>query len=289
MIAPTEVVVSRRFPVVTVNNVELSVLEYRGQRVITFAQVDAAHGRPPGTAKRNFAEHRGRFVEGSDFFEVTADEIRTESLGAAFAPRTPRAILLTETGYTMLVKPFNDDLAWQVQRQIVSGYFAAARLLGEQPMPKLAGYVGDGCTLIESMTRTLRLAPSASLGLYQRLSENAGIRDLVPAYAIDAPGSGSGSSEPTLALRDLLARFQVGIGPARAYSVMEEAGLVQHLSRPSTTKGVKRYWSLTEAGEAFGKNMTNPHNQRETQPHFYVAEFPKLLEAIGLQGLLGAA
>ena len=34
-------------------------------------------------------------------------------------------VFLTETGYLMLVKVFDDDLSWQVQRQLVRRYFAA--------------------------------------------------------------------------------------------------------------------------------------------------------------------
>jgi hypothetical protein len=32
---------------------------------------------------------------------------------------------LTESGYLLLVKTFQDDLAWKVQRQLVNGYFKA--------------------------------------------------------------------------------------------------------------------------------------------------------------------
>ena len=34
-----------------------------------------------------------------------------------------RVTLITESGYLLLTKPFNDDLAWQVQRQLVKAYF----------------------------------------------------------------------------------------------------------------------------------------------------------------------
>jgi len=36
------------------------------------------------------------------------------------AGRTP---FLTERGYLLLVKTFRDQLAWQVQEQLVEGYF----------------------------------------------------------------------------------------------------------------------------------------------------------------------
>jgi hypothetical protein len=104
--------------------IALSPIEYGGVRVMTLAMIDQVHQRPEGTARRNFSEHRARLIDGEDFFELTADEIRTQSLGDVFPPRTGKAMLLTETGYSMLVKSFTDDLAWDVQRQLVKSYFA---------------------------------------------------------------------------------------------------------------------------------------------------------------------
>ncbi|AYA40650.1 ORF6N domain-containing protein [Xenorhabdus nematophila] len=108
---------------ITINNTQMPVVEYQGQRVVTFSMIDQVHARPEGTARAAFNRNREHFIEGEDFHELTADVIRTESLSGIFAPRTPRGIILTETGYLMLTKPFNDDVAWQVQRELVSSYF----------------------------------------------------------------------------------------------------------------------------------------------------------------------
>lgn len=109
---------------VEIGGVGLVPIEYRGVRVLTLSMMDRVHQRPDGTARRNLNEHRARLIEGEDFFDLTADEIRTQSLGDAFPPRTPKGTILTETGYSMLVKSFTDDLAWDVQRQLVKSYFA---------------------------------------------------------------------------------------------------------------------------------------------------------------------
>ena len=37
--------------------------------------------------------------------------------------------LITESGYLMLVKSFTDDLAWEVQRELVKGYFRVKKSL----------------------------------------------------------------------------------------------------------------------------------------------------------------
>jgi phage antirepressor YoqD-like protein len=108
---------------VSICGVNLAPIEYRGKRVMTLAMMDEVHQRPEGTARRNFNEHRAKLIDGQDFHEVTADEIRTHELRHAFAPRTAKATLLTETGYSMIVKSFTDDLAWNVQRQLVNSYF----------------------------------------------------------------------------------------------------------------------------------------------------------------------
>ncbi|MGE5606200.1 MAG: ORF6N domain-containing protein [Bacteroidota bacterium] len=108
----------------------LVIKEYNGQRVVTFKDIDEQHQRPNGTAGRNFRENRKHFLLNVDFFELNQpDEIRR--LGFFQRPQGgfPKTlILLTESGYSMLVKPFTDDLSWAVQRQLVNGYFRAKKM-----------------------------------------------------------------------------------------------------------------------------------------------------------------
>jgi phage antirepressor YoqD-like protein len=111
--------------IVTVGSTDLDVVEIGGERVVTLAMVDAVHQRPEGTAGRNFRENRSRFIDGEDYRELTADDIRRQSLEGVFPARTSKGIVLTESGYLMLVKSFTDDLAWSVQRQLVKAYFKA--------------------------------------------------------------------------------------------------------------------------------------------------------------------
>ena len=98
---------------------DVFVKDYRNQRVVTLREVDTLHGRVEGTARRNFNDNRKHFIEGEDFFVRNSYEAKTE-----FGITAPNGLtLLTESGYLMLVKSFTDDLAWQVQRQLVKHYF----------------------------------------------------------------------------------------------------------------------------------------------------------------------
>lgn len=103
---------------------ESNPIEYLGVRVVTLRQIDEAHGRPDGTAKRNLQRHRSRLVINEDYFEVNQqDEFRPSGISRPQGGNSGKAVLLTESGYLMIVKSFTDDLSWQVQRQLVNSYF----------------------------------------------------------------------------------------------------------------------------------------------------------------------
>lgn len=116
--------------VVTIENTEMQIREYNGQRVVTFKDIDVAHNRPSGTASRNFRKNKNRFIEGVDYIMVQKDEIRlldnpnvTNSHIRNVQIPNRGLVLLTENGYLLLVKSFSDDLSWAVQRQLVNAYF----------------------------------------------------------------------------------------------------------------------------------------------------------------------
>ena len=106
--------------VVKVNNQEITVKKHNGQRVITFKDIDLVHERSEGTARRNFNTNKQHLIEGEDYFVRNSYEAKKE-----YGITAPNGlVLLTESGYLMLVKSFTDDLAWKVQRQLVKTYFS---------------------------------------------------------------------------------------------------------------------------------------------------------------------
>lgn len=112
---------------ITINNHEVNVVEYKGQRVITFKMMDDLHERPEGTARRNFNANKSHLTEGKDYFVRNSSEAREMGFTA------PNGLtLLTESGYSILVKSFTDDLAWQVQKELVKGYFRAKGMISQK-------------------------------------------------------------------------------------------------------------------------------------------------------------
>ena len=125
-----------------IGNADISIKEYKGQRVVTFKDIDAVHGRPDGTARKRFSDNRNHFVENEDYFIVKPQDL--ENIGMS-EKRTSGieevnnrgTALITEQGYLMLVKSFTDDLAWEVQRQLVNSYFKVRNTVNTELSPEL--------------------------------------------------------------------------------------------------------------------------------------------------------
>lgn len=108
---------------VKIEDTELAIREYNGQRVVTFKDIDTVHKRKPGTAKASFRRNGKYFQEGTDYIIITRNSKGTLSIIENIPPKG--ITVLTESGYLMIVKTFTDDLSWKVQRQLVDTYFKA--------------------------------------------------------------------------------------------------------------------------------------------------------------------
>lgn len=114
---------------ITIASTNVTVKEYQGQRVITFKDIDTVHQRPDGTARRNFNTNKKHFIEGEDYFVRNSYEAKNE-----FNMVAPNGlVLVTESGYLMLVKSFTDDLSWDVQRELVKSYFRLKEIINTTP------------------------------------------------------------------------------------------------------------------------------------------------------------
>lgn len=151
-----------------IGNSDISIKEYNGQRVVTFKDIDTVHGRPDGTARKRFADNRSHFIEGEDFFIVTPQALEnakmSEKRTSGIEEVNPRGTaLITEQGYLMLVKSFTDDLAWEVQRQLVSSYFKV-RTVADDLSPQMKLLYG----LCDQLAQAERQANEA-----KRIADNA--------------------------------------------------------------------------------------------------------------------
>ena len=137
------------------------------------------------------------------------------------------------------------------------------------------------------VAKELNFSPSSKLGAIRTVltaHDSAAVLTL-PAYAIDAPtGATAGSSEPTASLTTLLKKYGSGLTATKANLILHRAGFLEMKTRPSSKHPdeVRSFWSVTEKGLAYGKNVTNEKNQRETQPHWYESTFSALCAEAGI-------
>lgn len=127
----------------------------------------------------------------------------------------------------------------------------------------------------------LGLEGSAKLLAVSTVLEGTKVHAALPQYAIDSP-TGIGSSEPTRNLTELLKENGYTVSAKAANKILHSIGFIEQLERKSTGDKTKKYWSVTDKGSAYGKNVTSPQNQKQTQPHWYVSKFNELAEAMSI-------
>lgn len=155
---------------VRINETNLAVKTYKGKRVVTLKEIDEVHERPEGTARKRFNDNKERFIEGEDYFVRKTDEAKKEY--NLIAPNG--LVLLTESGYLMLVKSFTDDLAWNVQRELVNSYFRTARPAVDQTVPLMRVRL-QAATLISKLWNAAGIKPE-----YQAMALQDKFPDLIP-------------------------------------------------------------------------------------------------------------
>lgn len=111
-----------------INNQTIVIKETNNRRLISFKDIDEVHNKSKGTARKRFNTNKKHFIKGEDYIVLSRDEAKTQF--DIIAPNN--LYLMYESGYLLLAKTFEDDLAWQVQRQLVNTYFKAKEILGPQ-------------------------------------------------------------------------------------------------------------------------------------------------------------
>lgn len=74
----------------------------------------------------------------------------------------------------------------------------------------------------------------------------------------------------------------VSISESKFNTLMIAKGLLELKSRPSSNGKTKEFKSLTKLGLEYGKNLINPHNEKETQPHYYTSKFDELIKLLNI-------
>lgn len=111
---------------ILINGIEIETKEYKGQRVITAWDISDIHKKDVAQINRQFKRNRKRFVENSDFFEITKDEFLKCQFGTLkkISNNQDNNIqLYTESGYLKIVRTFRDNFSWDIYDMLIKSYF----------------------------------------------------------------------------------------------------------------------------------------------------------------------
>ena len=145
-----------------------------------------------------------------------------------------------------------------------------------------AKIVGE-LAILECFDRLLKPAPSSKMMMLAQIAANNGLdAKFLPGYAVDAASDAAGgSSMPTKAVTALIKENNISSTAPGFNRALAAHGFLKVMQRKNS-KGVSvDFWSVTEKGLQYGKNLTSPQCPRETQPHWYVDRFLELATLVG--------
>lgn len=137
--------------------------------------------------------------------------------------------------------------------------------------------------LVECAANLLRASDSGKIVMLRKAGQATGADiSFLPEYTEDSAPGHVGAMD-TASLTQLLRDYDLSHSAAAVNQMLHAAGILESRTRKSTKGVLKHFWCLTEAGQAYGKNVVSPQSPRETQPHYYRDRFTDLLARAGLE------
>jgi prophage antirepressor-like protein len=202
--------------------------------------------------------------------------------------RTQQANHINESGLYSLIFGSTKESAKRFKKWVTSEVLPAIRKTGNYAVTTATNHTEATAALLfwDAAVKSLNIAPSGHLGGVRAIATTYGYEALLPHlpnYAIDAPTSSTtGSSEPTASASTLLKKHDIKMSTVKFNTKLVEIGLLADMTRPSTSSptGFKTFKAVVGKGLDYGKNVTNPGNPRETQPHWYSHKFLDLIDLL---------
>lgn len=213
-----------------------------------------------------------------EFGRVTFETRPFETNGGV---QSKELAILNEPQATLLLTYMrNNEIVKRFKKQLVKAFYELKRGAAQTQPAGLA----QSIEALGIAAKYLNLPQSGVLTMLQKGFEIEAphLVAALPAYAVDAPPSevAAGSSLPTASATQLLKERDADITVREFNAAAQEAGLLERRYRRRSNGDKKRFWIVTEEGLKYGKNITSPQSPRETQPHWYVRTFGKVLEEI---------
>ena len=168
----------KRMNLVKIEDKELVIKEWNGERVVTAKDIAELHERDVKRVNEQF--NIDKFELGKDYFQLTREEMRKSQFATALSKYSNNDIenLFTERGYLKLTKTFTDELSWRIQDILVDSYFALKKIAKEiKPISEFQ------IKNQEIRDRYSRAKMSKELLEIAKNTDNAMYKEILTAYA----------------------------------------------------------------------------------------------------------
>ena len=181
------------------------------------------------------------------------------------------AWFLTEDGLYEVLMQSRKPIAKQFKKG-VKEILKTIRRTGEfkaqpqqsKPQPKLS----EKIQAAKFLAKFLNLNDASKLQIAKTIADPLGLP--TPDYV--------NSKGVTMAAKDLLEKHGAGFSVIKFNETLVKLGYLTVMTRKAAGGKDKSFKVISEKGSPYGENMASPHNQSETQPHWYIDKFAELLE-----------
>ncbi len=123
--------------------VSLPPITYKGTPAITTERLAQVYGCDPKQIRQNFANNRGRFIEGKHFYTLTNNELKdfrlcVENFDSQISPKIRNLTLYTERGALQHAKSIGSDETWAIYDVLVETFFRVVKPAAPTPLPRLS-------------------------------------------------------------------------------------------------------------------------------------------------------
>lgn len=268
--------------IVTIDNMKFHNIEGgfgNGKKAMLVKDIANIHNKEFKHINEAINKNRQRFTDGLDIVDLKGTNFEVDLIDHGIynqnaINRSKNIYILSERGYSKLLKILEDDFAWEQYDKLVDEYFHMREKIRENSYITEVEIAKAEINLLGETSKLLNLNDSSKLLLARNIYENHKIpSNQLPNYT-DSKGI-------LLSATELLKRNNINISTRKFNQLMNEKGLLEIKTRPSKSNGTKKFNSLTCL--KYGENQVSPKNPNETQPLYYENMFNELLKELGLK------
>lgn len=223
---------------VTVANMNVAVVEYNNERVLTTEQVSDGFECEPKQIKQNYNNNKERFVEGKHFYKLEGDELRNfkhrvENFDLV-GKNANILYLWTKRGVARHSKMLGTDRAWEMFDCLEENYFNPKR----SALPDFTNPVIAARAWADAMEK-------------KQLAESQ-VKELAPkAEFYDTVAD----SESLMSMADTCKILDMGIGRNKLFALLREKGILQKDNMPYQRFVDAGYFKVVEGKYEANENV----------------------------------